>query len=720
MAQTVIVSNRLPVSVVRTHGKLEIYPSAGGLATGLASYANRRNNIWIGWPGIVSDELSEKEMKSITSKLLAYNCQPVFLTKKQIDSYYNGYSNSILWPFFHNLDADYSNADAHWKAYVEVNELFSTSVLNLSQPGSTIWVHDYQLMLLPRLLRRDRPSDKIGFFLHIPFPDAQHFIALKQAGALVRGLLGADLVGFHTKDYVQGFLDSCYELTNAAPIKQGVALLERAVRVADFPMGIDYVKFSSAVQTKTVQQEVRRLRRKYFGKKIILTVDRLDPTKGFLERLNAYHEFLRTNPKLHGRVLMLMLAVPSRGEIDAYKQLKRKIEKLVNSINKEYGTRFWKPVEYMYKSVDFEELNALYQVADVAFVAPIKDGMNLVAKEYIASQGRKKGMLILSQNAGAAKELQDALLVDPSKQITLVRALKKAVNMQPKELKKRVTSMQKTLSLNTVHDWAGDFMGALNQPVLTQTTPTLTKLRRDNLVRNFRGATSRLLVFDYDGVLAAFKSKPDEAVPSDIILETLDILSASKRTTVAIVSGRSQRDLERWFGHLPVYLVAEHGALIRKPGRTWRQIIEPSLEWMGVIKPALEKHAALAPGAFVETKAYSLVWHYRNATPYSAQKNIAVLKTALKPFLRHYGLKLFSGNKILEIKDPTITKGKIIKELMNKPYDFMLAIGDDFTDEDMFKALPKRAFTIKVGPGKTRARYRVANTKSVQTLITNL
>lgn len=720
MAQTIIVSNRLPVSVKKTEEGIELYPSSGGLATGLSSYASKKNNLWIGWPGLTSDDLTEKDKRTISKKLAAYNCQPVFLTQKQLDDYYNGYSNTILWPFLHAMETHFEHEARYWKAYREVNQLFREAVLTLSSPGSTIWVHDYQLLLLPQLLREQRPGDSIGFFLHIPFPDVKHFATLNHAGTLLRGILGADLAGFHTKKYAQHFLDACSELTNAAPMKGGVALKERAVRVADFPMGIDYVKFSSASRAKAVQQELKKLQKRYRGKKIILTVDRLDPTKGFMERLNAYETFLRDNTEPHGKVVMLMLAVPSRGEIDAYRELKNNVEASVKRINKEFGTPSWKPITYMYKSVSFEQLNALYQVADVAFVAPIMDGMNLVAKEYVASQNPNKGILILSETAGAAQELRDALLVNPAKPKTLVHALKRALKMPQKELKKRVSSMQKTISLNTVHDWAGDFMSSLKNPLAVHKIPSLTELRKTNLLSNYQGANKRLIILDYDGVLAAFTAKPADAAPSAETLAMLKQLSKKKDTSVSIVSGRSESDLETWFGHLPITLIAEHGAVMRKKNGSWKTLAKTSETWKKVLKPALQKHAAETPGAFVEEKMCSLVWHYRNASPYYAQKNIAILKLALKPVLHQYGLEIFMGNKILEIKDPNITKGKVMKKLLEKPYDFILAFGDDYTDEDMFKALPKRAFTIKVGPGNTRARYRLKNPSQVLSLLKSL
>lgn len=722
MAQTIIVSNRLPVSIKKGEHGLEVYPSAGGLATGLATFANKKNNLWIGWPGISLDEITEDERLEITEKLAAYNCRPVYLTKKQLDDFYTGYSNSLLWPFLHTLEADFRNEARLWRAYQEVNELFAEAVLSLSKPGSTIWVHDYQLLLLPRLLREHRPHDDIGFFLHIPFPAAEHFRTLKAAPAIIRGMLGADLVGFHTKEYVQGFLDSCLLLTSAAPTKNGVALKERAVRVADFPLGIDYLKFSRANKTRAVRKEVRRLRRKYRRYKTILTVDRLDPTKGFLERLDAYRTLLKQEPAMRGKVKMIMLAIPSRGDVEAYKKLKTDVEKRVKNINRTFGTPRWQPIDYIYDNLPFEKFSALYQFADVAFVTPVKDGMNLVAKEYVASQGRRKGMLILSEKAGAAQELRDALLVDPANPRTLVAALSKAVTMPRRELKQRVKAMQQVLSANTVHTWANSFMKALRSPLLRQRTPHLNTLRRLNLLRNYQSARSRLIIFDYDGVLTPFTGKPQEARPSKELLSSLQCIGKKPNTTLAIVSGRSKEDIGGWFSKLPATLAAEHGAVLRRKGnQTWKVLTTSPRPWKKEIMPLLQHEAEAAPGAFVEEKDYSLVWHYRNvAGVYYAQRGIARIKTALKPVLKRHGLKLFRGDMILEVKDPSLNKGEAIKALLDKPYEFILALGDDFTDEDMFKALPRRAFTVKVGPGRTNARYRLKNVTEVQNLLRSM
>ncbi len=720
MAKIIIVSNRLPVSIKKSDDGFEVYPSAGGLATGLASYANKRGNLWIGWPGISSDDLSDKDRRQISRLLSAYNCQPVFLTQKQVDDFYSGYSNSLLWPFFHSMETDFAQEAKRWKAYREVNQLFRDAVLSLTSPGNTIWVHDYQLILLPQLLREHRPTDSIGFFLHIPFPDPEQFATLKQASALIRGLLGADLVGFHTKSYTDNFLAAASQLTSATPVKGGLSRRGRAIKVAEFPIGIDYVKFHDAVNARGIQKELRALQRKYRGLKVILTVDRLDPTKGFIERLEAYRTFLDKNPEFIGKVVMVMLAVPSRGEVEAYKVLKKDVEKLIREINKTYGMPGWRPISYIYENLPFEKVSALYQLADVAFITPIRDGMNLVAKEYVASLNGKKGMLILSQSAGAAEELKDALLVDHSRPATLVAALKQAIKMPPRELKARVDAMQDVISQNTIQNWAGNFMVSLHHPLPNVHTPMLTGVRRTNLVRNYTGALRRLLLFDYDGVLVPFARVPSEAAPSAEVINHLKRIAKMPRTTVAIVSGRASTDLERWLGELPVTLIAEHGALIRRKGKDWETLIDEPTDWKKILKPALDKRARDARGAFVEEKNYSLVWHYRTASAYAAQKNVAILRSALGPFLRQYRLKLYMGNKILEIKNPDVTKGKAAKLMLDKPYDFVLAMGDDFTDEDMFRALPKRAFSLKVGPGKTAARYRVKNTAEVQSLLSQL
>lgn len=735
----VIVSNRLPISIKKTDKGLEFYPSVGGLATGLAAYVNDKRNKWIGWPGIPSDNLTKSEREQIAVELRKSNCYPVFLTQKQLDDYYNGYSNSILWPAFHDLPVRAEALEHHdkwWKSYRSVNSAFAGVVLALSDNNSTIWVHDYQLLSLPLMLRAVRPRAKVGFFLHIPFPGLKSFKAIPSAKQLLSGILGSDLVGMHTKRYTENFLKACAELTRDAVAMPSARSTSGQVihgthitQVTDFPMGIDYDRFTKARELSAVKREYRKHQRKYAGMRVILTVDRLDPTKGLVERLQAYQTFLRQNKSIHGKVIMVMLAVPSRTEIEEYKELKEHVEQLVKEITDQFGTTRWKPIDYLYTSMPVEWVTALYQVADVAFITPIRDGMNLVAKEYIASRPHRDGVLILSSTAGAAQELTDALLVNPKRPETLVEALNKAIHMPKRELRQRISRMHSHISTHTVQNWAKTFMGTLQKPLpgtSRRMARSLTRDRRQDIYDSLRRARHPVILLDYDGVLAPHVVNPAKAAPTSAIMATLQKLSAIPNLDMAIISGRSKDDLLTWLGDLPVPLVSEHGASIRS-GKNWKRLTRTSPKWQHDVEPILEKYAANTPGAHVEAKDYSLVWHYRGASPYYAQKHLVILRKTLKRYIATYGLEMHAGDKILEIKPADVNKGAAAARLVNDwsttargPIDFILCIGDDYTDEDMFEILPANAYTIKVGRGQTAARLRVKTAAEAQQLLHKL
>ncbi len=722
-ASLVIVSNRLPVSVKKVDGKLEFYPSVGGLATGLSSYANKPGSKWIGWPGLPSDDLTDSEKRQITRELRKHRCYPVHLSQAQLDDYYNGYSNSVLWPLFHNLEVKVGDTPRNWRAYQEVNQLFADEMLAVSKPGSDVWVHDYQLLLLPAMLRLERPKERIGFFLHIPFPDTKTFGTTKHARELLRGMLGADLVGLHTMSYVEAFLESCRNHHLGIIETKTVTLPNRVVRVTNFPISIDYGKFAKAVKLRAVKRERRKMAWKYRGKKVIVTVDRLDPTKGLAERLIAYKELLQKNPNLHGKVVMVMLAVPSRTDIEEYKRLKIRVEGLVAEINKKFGTLRWQPVEYMYESWPFERLAALYQRADVAFIAPIRDGMNLVAKEYLASRPKHDGVLILSETAGAAEELQDAILVDPARPATLVAGLTKALTMPRSELRRRTTGMQKHLQKFDIQKWADTFVETLQKhvPSPLPSTRSLGKTVQQEIVSKYHQAGKRLLLLDYDGVLRTFAKNPDTATPSARVLKMLERFGSDPQNDVAIISGRSKQDLEDWFGHLPVALAAEHGALFRRNGgKNWHRTSSASRAWKKDITALFEYYSSVTPGASVEQKEWAVVWHYRAASPYYSQKHLVAIKRLLKPIVKSAHLVVHDGNKVLEVHPGDIGKGHVVREWLIQDHDFILAIGDDVTDENMFAALPAEAYSIKVGHGVTEARLRTKGVDEVLDMLGQL
>lgn len=725
MSQIIIVSNRLPISVKKEDGVLQFSPSVGGLATGLSSYVNDKRSTWIGWPGIASDELTARDRKEIIDELAKHNCSPVFLTRKQVDDFYNGYSNTVLWPLLHKLrpqDHPGERREKWYKSYHAVNKLFAETVEVASGIDARIWVHDYQLLLVPEMLRNMKVDARIGFFLHVPFPDAKKFLSLSRYKKMLSGMLGADLIGFHTQGYVQNFLETCRRAGLGTPGDQTLTMDDRIIRVSDFPMGIDYEKYASAGRSKVVRQAVKEYSKRYRGKKIIVAVDRLDLSKGLLERLKAYEAFLKQYPELTGKVVFAMVAAPSRTDVPAYQRLAKRLDQLVAHINKTYGNDHWQPVDYINRTVPFEEVTALFQIADVAFIAPLRDGMNLAAKEYVAS-ARKNGALILSETAGAAEELRDALIVDPRRSETVVAALHDSLTMRRSELRRRLKRMRKYLKEHTVHTWAKSFIGTLQTPLpaTPSLTRTLNRKYEKQLIDDFRHAPKRLLLLDYDGSLVPFVTDYHQAKPSRSLLELIAALADNPASDVVLISGRSADNLDKWFGKLPIHLVAEHGASSKMATSSkWHVHEKTSDDWMELLLPTLQKYARLTPGAKVEVKAHSLVWHYRSSPPYYAQKYSVIIRRALKPFLKTYGLQILKGNKVLEIKNPAITKGKAAQFWLDHHYDFVLGIGDDVTDEELFRSMSEQGYSIKVGRGLTAARYRVATHRDVLKLLNHL
>lgn len=723
MGRLIIVSNRLPISVKKVDGKLEYSPSIGGLATALSSYVEGGDNKWIGWPGIVSEELDDAERASVTKHLQKQNCYPIFLTQAEVDGFYNGYSNGVLWPIFHHLPLESGDTAENWEAYRAVNKRFADETLALSRASDNIWIHDYQLLLTPEMLRIARPKQHIGFFLHIPWPSYEDLSQTPYGVKLIQGTLGADVVGMHTSAYTENFLRCCQKESIGVVGSHKVALPNRVVRVTDFPIGINYQKFADAAKSSAVALEHRKLRWKYRGKKVILTIDRLDPSKGLVERLEAYKTLLKENSDLHTKVVLVMQAMPSRTDVPAYQRLREQVDELIADINSMYGHSNWQPIEAIFSPLPFASYAALYQRADVAFITPIRDGMNLVAKEYLASHPKSDGILVLSETAGAAEELRDAILVNPNRPRSLVHGLRRALTVKPEALRERTVKMQKHLSRHTVDKWAASFITTLEKPVAMpiHLTRSLSKTAEHALIANYHRAIKRLILLDYDGTLTPLVRNPADAKPSANLLRTLTRLAADSHNEVVIISGRSRQTLQEWFGDTPVTLIAEHGAFIKKPSwKTWHTMLLVDTDWKAEVTAIFDYYADLTPGASVENKEHSVVWHYRNASPYYAQKNLVAIKRLIKPLTTEHKLSMQEGKKVLDVRHLDVSKGHALQEWLLKDQDFVMTIGDDATDEQMFRDAPAGSYTIKVGSGRSAAHYRLANPEAVRKLLRKL
>ncbi len=724
MGRLIIVSNRLPVKVAKRKGQLVFQSSIGGLATGLSSFYKSQNGMWIGWPGINAERLTKSSKAAVTSKLAEQDCHPVFLTRNEVENYYYGFSNRTIWPLFHYFTQHTRYENSLWRAYNRVNQTFCTAVLEIADPKDTIWIHDYHLMLLPQLLRERLPKAAIGFFLHIPFPSFEVFRLLPWREELLAGLLGADLIGFHAYDYVQHLLYSIRSLMGYENSFGQVSTDDRLVKVDAFPMGIDYQEFVDMRQNRAVERDARRIRKKVGDRKIILSADRLDYTKGVPQRLEAFDLFLEKNPQYRGRITLILLAVPSRTKVVQYRVLKQLLDELVGRINGKHGTIDWMPVWYLYRTLPFHTLVALYSVADIALVTPLRDGMNLMAKEFIATKGDDPGVLILSEMAGASKEMGEAIIVNPNNAREVAKALKKALSMPEGEQVEHNRVMQSRIERYNVQRWAVDFMDGLADVKADQRemrSRRLTNKPREALLSDYAQSERRLLLLDYDGTLVPFTGNPQEARPDPELMDLLNQIIGQTANKVIIISGRDKDTLEEWFGELAIGMIAEHGIWIKENGPKWSETERLRDDWKQEVRPILERYVDRTPGSFIEEKGFSLVWHYRRSDVALGSVRATELKNNLFGFTANLGLDLLEGNKVLEIKNSGINKGRAASRWISKSkWDFILAAGDDWTDEDLFTALPDSAYSIKVGHGRSEARFHVDSLQDIRKLLGDL
>jgi trehalose 6-phosphate synthase/phosphatase len=709
-----IVSNRLPVTVKAERGELRVVPSAGGLATGLRGPHEKSNGLWIGWPGDVS-KLDSAQKSALDERLAGLRCAPVHLAEEDVTRFYDGFSNGVLWPLFHYLLELIPIDSRDWDAYRKVNEQFADVVAAHYQPGDHVWVHDYQLCLLPGLLRQRIPDVRVGFFLHIPFPSTEVFRTLPWRDAILEGLLGADLIGFHTFSYLRHFTTALLRVLGVEANVDRVAYDGREIRLGVFPMGIDVASFADLAKAEDVLAEAASIKNEGNEQKVLLGIDRLDYTKGIPRRLMAFERLLEREPSLRGKVRFVQLAVPSRTNVEAYADFRRQVDQLVGRINGTYASVNWTPIQYMYRSLSPRHVAAFYKGADVMLVTPLRDGMNLVAKEFVACRDDEDGVLILSEFAGAAVELGESLQVNPYDIERVAQTMKQALLMPLEERRERMRGLRRRVLEYDVHKWAASFLDELEhahdgEPAVSpRTQDGLAKLTM-TLVAQAKRASELLLILDYDGTLVPFADTPELARPDAELLKLLGDLSQRPHTRVHIASGRTRDQLERWFGTLPVSLHAEHGFWSREsPASAWVPLMELPGEWKAQARRIFEAFASRTPGALVEEKTSSLAWHYRMADREYGSIQAKELMLHLANAFSNAPVEVLRGEKVIEVRPHGVNKGVVARVALAHaaPDACVLAMGDDRTDEDVFAALPETAFTVHVGRGATRAQYRV-------------
>jgi trehalose 6-phosphate synthase/phosphatase len=726
-ARVILVSNRLPVTVTLAGDEVRVERSPGGLATGLRGPHERTHGTWIGWPGDVT-QADESQRRDLDRRLAELRCTPVYLSAAEATQYYDGFSNAVLWPLFHYLLDRIPPTSQEWDVYRSVNERFADAAAAAwRDPRDLVWVHDYQLVLVPQMLRARIPAARVGFFLHIPFPASEVLRILPWREMVLEGMLGADVVGFHTYTYRSHFSSSVLRILGISTQNDCIYVDGREIRLGVFPIGVDARAFGALAQDPDTLPEVALIRGDARGEKILLGVDRLDYTKGIPRRLLAFERLIEREPKWRGKVRLVQIAVPSRDRVPSYQEFRRQVDELVGRINGVYSTVDWTPIHYVYRSLSERQVVALYRAADVMLVTPLRDGMNLVAKEFVTCRVDEDGVLVLSEFAGAAAEMGEALQVNPYDIDAMAQAFADGLTMPEEERRVRMRCLRQRIASRDVQSWAQGFLDALeavrsergaNEVVLS------TREDLDALASCLRSAERLLLLLDYDGTLVPFARAPDLAAPDRDLLDLLAALAARPGVRVHILSGRRRETLERWLGALPLGLHAEHGYWSRMtPHDAWVAPESISTVWRPAVRRILDEATAATPGTLVEEKSASLAWHWRMAEPELGAQRAKELTQRLEAHLQGEPAELLGGDRVVEVRPRGVSKALVVKRVLatlERPLPTIAALGDDATDDDTFRALPPEAITVRVGFRPSSGRYRVARPRAARALLAGI
>lgn len=720
----ILVSNRLPVVISQGEQGWSARTAAGGLATGLSGPHRDSGGRWIGWPGVVSSDGSlSAEVHALLNERMMVG---VGLSEAEHEAYYTRISNRSLWPLFHYFPERMRFDASDWEVYRDVNRRFADVVLEQIQPGDFVFVQDFHLTLLPAMLREARPELPIGFFLHIPFPSSEIYRIFARREEVLEGLLGADVVGFHTLSYVRHFRSAISHLLGVETRGNRAYHQGRQIQLLAQPLGIHTPDWEGGGENEPeVQREMDELREAIAGRRLILGVERLDYSKGVPERLRAYAQLLRENPEMADEVMMIQIAVPSRVEVEEYRELKNEVDRLAGDINSEFGRPGRQALHYQFRGVPPHVLRALYRLADVCLVTPLRDGLNLVAKEFVASRENDDGVLVLSENTGAAWELGEALRVNAFDDEDMVRALRRALDMPHEEQKRRMAAMRQRVASKNVHVWAREMVEAIRSAEPLAPPPVLQDEQLTALREKWQSAERRVVFLDYDGTLREFTDVPEDAQPTPEILDTLRALADRDDVEAWVVSGRPAELLDEWLGETGVGLIAEHGASVREPGAgEFRSLTHDlPLGWRDEVLEVFSEFTDRVPGSHIEEKPLGLAWHYRQASPEQAAWQARELFRHLEEGMADQPVEVMRGNKVIEVRPAGVSKGRAaLRVLRSAPGErpCVLACGDDITDESMFRDLPAWAWTVLVGARESSARQRLADPAACRALLAEL
>lgn len=610
------------------------------------------------------------------------------------------YAEQELYPLLHykqNGPSDGRSERKWWADYLRLNRLFADRIAETYQAGDIVWIHDYHLFLLPSLLRQRIPNIYIGFFLHAPFPSSEYLRCLAKRKEVLTGVLGANMIGFQTYSYSRHFSSCCTRVLGFDSNSAGVDAYGAHVAVDVFPSGIDAEGVQKVAFGSTdIEKVVQGIKKLYAGKKIIVGRDRLDSVRGVAQKLQAFEAFLDKYPHWRNKVVLIQVTSPTSMEEqkeDPENKIGSQVSSLVATINGRYGSLSFSPVQYYPQYLAPQEYFSLLRVADVGLITSVRDGMNTASLEYVLCQQANHGPLILSEFSGTAAMLPSAIHINPWDVSGVAAAIDRALSMSEEEKAEQHRTLYKHVTSNTVSAWSQQYLHRLltNLSSFDQSIAT-PLLDRAQLLKQYRKAKKRLFMFDYDGTLTPIVKDPQAAIPSDRVLRTIKSLSADPKNAVWIISGRDQAFLDEWMGHIPeLGLSAEHGCFIRKPrSDDWENLAAQfDMAWQKDVMEIFQHYTERTQGSFIERKRVALTWHYRRADPeYGSFQAKECRKHLEETVMKKYDVEVMTGKANLEVRPTFVNKGFIATRLVNEygsapgePPEFILCLGDDFTDE---------------------------------------
>jgi len=704
----VFCSAQLPFAVRKHKGHYTLQEKIGGVASAVGSVYQAYDSVWFGNLDL-PPRIQAKSKAAIQHLAQQHQCHAILCKDPQLQKAADTFCENTLWPLFHYRPESTSFEESGWLAYEAFNKAYFEVLRKQLQPTDTIWIHDYQLMLLPGLIRKEFPDISIGFFLHTPFPSFEVFRLLPWRRQILTAMLGADLVGFHIYEYTRHF-HSCLFRILGLEVKLGsVVSGDRLVHTDAFSLGVDFKTFSQIRKSEAYEQAVEKLQEQAQGCQTVLSIDRLDPTRGILEKIDTIEGLLEQHQEMRGKVVFLLRTFEG-SHTPTLRQYARDVEARITACNRRFGRKHWVPVLHEHAQGDRTEVAALYNCADVLLVGSLRDGMNLIGKEYVAARQSDRGVIVLSEFAGGARELGEAILINPHDRDGCIGSLAAALTMPPRRQATTFARMKQRQQRNTALNWSVTFLESLRHVKMRQVTihsHSFNARAAAKVSAAYRTTKQRLLLFDYNGTLVPVPRDGRTKPPPPALLDLLARLARERNNRVAIITDNSRPLIEHWFEKHPVDLIACSDAAFRRDHK-WTEAPELATAWQEDARPILEKYVIRTPGSYIDEKRYALIWHFENAEKELGEVRARELLEDLRSFAGMENLQVNELGRLIEIRNAETHKASMLRNYLDDhAYDFIFAVGDDQSNEAMFEILPQDACTVRIGSTLTSARYNL-------------